>query len=72
MKDHVLKIIEQVSEKCFRDITGIDDMRFSFNGWGGSSDAIFMTQQLQQKYLAKHKTLYNMSFLRLDKAFDIP
>lgn len=66
MKDHVLKIIEQVSEKCFRDINAIDDMRFSFNGWGGTR----LSNTCRRSILWNTKPF--MSFVHLDKAFYIP
>ena len=35
----------------------------------GTTDAIFVVQQLQEKYLAVNKRLY-MAFVDLEKAFD--
>ena len=36
---------------------------------GGTTDAIFIVRQLQEKYLAKNKNLY-LAFVDLEKAFD--
>jgi len=35
----------------------------------GTTDAIFIVRQIQEKYLAKHKDLW-MAFVDLEKAFD--
>ena len=46
----------------------IDDSQFGFVPGRGTTDAIFVARQLQEKYLAGNKRLY-MAFV-LEKAFD--
>ena len=44
----------------------IDDSQFGFVPGRGTTDAIFVVRQLQEKYLAANKELY----IDLEKAFD--
>ena len=67
--DHVMKGIERVIEKIIREIISIDDMQFGFMPGRGTTDAIFILRQLQEKHLAKNKKLY-FAFVDLEKAFD--
>ena len=52
-----------------RRIVKIDDMQFGFMPGRGTTDAIFIVRQLQEKFLAKKKDLW-MAFVDLEKAFD--
>jgi hypothetical protein len=67
--EHVMKILERVVESRVRKIVKIDDMQFGFMAGKGTTDAIFIVRQLQEKYLAKKKDLW-MAFVDLEKAFD--
>ena len=67
--DHVMKGIERVIEKIIRKRISIDDMQFGFMPGRGTTDAIFILRQLQEKHLAKNKKLY-FAFVDLEKAFD--
>jgi len=67
--EHVMKILERVVEARVRRIVKIDDMQFGFMAGKGTTDAIFIVRQLQEKYLAKKKDLW-MAFIDLEKAFD--
>jgi len=67
--EHVMKILERVVEARVRRIVKIDDMQFGFMAGKGTTDAIFIVRQLQEKYLAKKKDLW-MAFVDLEKAFD--
>ena len=44
-------------------------MQFGFCPGRGTTDAIFILRQLQEKYLAKHRKLY-MEFVDSEKAFN--
>ena len=44
-------------------------MQFGFMPGSGTTDAIFILRQLQEKHLAKNKKLY-FAFVDLEKAFD--
>ena len=52
-----------------RHVMSIDDSQFGFVPGRGTTDAIFVVRQLQEKYLAANKRLY-MAFVDLEKAFD--
>ena len=67
--DQVMKVLERVVEKQIRGMVNIGDMQFGFMPGRGTIDAIFILRQLQEKYLARNKTLY-FSFIDLEKAFD--
>ena len=67
--DHVMKVLERVVESFIRERVNIDDMQFGFMPGRGTSDAIFILRQLQEKCLAKNKNLY-LAFVDLEKAFD--
>ena len=67
--DQVLKVIERVLETLIRQQVDIDAMQFGFMPGRGTTDAIFILRQLQEKHLAKRKDLYFL-FIDLEKAFD--
>src|SRR2546425_1011792 len=50
-------------------IIKIDDMQFGFSPGKGTTDAIFIVRQVQEKLLGKQKELW-MAFVDLEKAFD--
>ena len=52
-----------------RQLVSIDDSQFAFVLGRGTTGAIFVVRQLQEKYLAANKRLY-MAFVDLEKAFD--
>ena len=64
-----MKILERVVEARVRKVVKIDDMQFGFMAGKGTTDAIFIVRQLQEKYRAKKKDLW-MAFVDLEKAFD--
>ena len=53
-------------EVLIRDRVDIDAMQFGFRPGRGTTDAIFILRQLQEKYLAKQKVLY-FAFVDLNK-----
>ena len=67
--DHVMKGIERVIEKIISERISIDDMQFGFMPGRGTTDAIFILRQLQEKHLAKNRKLY-FAFVDLEKAFN--
>ena len=52
-----------------RQLVSIDDSQFGFVPGRGTTDAIFVVRQLQEKYLAASKRLC-IAFVDLEKAFD--
>ena len=67
--DQVLKIVEHVLENFIKDEMCIDSMQFGLMKGKGTTDAIFIMQQLQEKYIGKKKDLYSM-FVDLEYAFE--
>ena len=64
-----MKILERIVDGLIRELVSIDDSQFGFVPGRGTTDAIFVVMQLQEKYLAANKRLY-MAFVDLEKAFD--
>ena len=67
--EHVMKVLERIVETQIRSSIKIDDIQFGFMPGRGTTDAIFIVRQLQEKILAKNKNLY-LAFVDLEKAFD--
>ena len=59
---------ERVVEGLIRQRVEIDEMQCGFMFGCGTTDAIFIVRQLQEKHLAANKPLY-MVFIDLEKAF---
>src|SRR3989441_2752155 len=66
--DHVLKALERVLEARLRKTVKVDEMQFEFSPGKGTTDAIFIVRQIQEKLLGKQKELW-MAFVDLEKAF---
>ena len=66
---HVLKMLERVIEARIRKIVKIDEMQFGFCPGKGTTHAIFIVRQVQEKFLGKQKKLW-IAFVDLEKAFD--
>ena len=67
--DQVMKVFERVIERRVRDRVSLDDMQFGFRPGRGTTDAIFIVRQVQEKFLEKGKDLW-IAFVDLEKAFD--
>ena len=67
--EQVMKVLERVVEGLIRQRVEIDEMHCGFMSGRGTTDAIFIVRQLQEKHLAANKPLY-MAFVDLEKAFD--
>jgi hypothetical protein len=67
--DQAMKVLERVIEKRVRETVRINDMQFGFTPGRGTTDAIFIVHQLQEKFLDKNQELW-MAFVDLEKAFD--
>ena len=69
LTEQVMKILERIVDGLIRQLVSTDDSQFGFVPGRGTTDAIFVVRQLQEKYLAANKRLY-MAFIDLEKAFD--
>ena len=67
--EQLMKVLERVLEKRIRCQVSIDNMQFGFMPGKGTTDAIFIMRQVQDKHQAKKKKLY-YAFVDLEKAFD--
>ena len=69
LTEQAMKILERIVDGLIRQLVSIDDSQFGFVPGRGTTDAIFVVRQLQEKYLAANKRL-DMAFVDLEKAFD--
>ena len=69
LTEQVMKDLERVVDGLIRQLVSVDNSQFGFISGRGTTDAIFVARQLQEKYLAANKRLY-MAFVDLEKAFD--
>ena len=63
-----MKVLDRIMVRL-RQLASIDDSQFGFVPGRGTTDAVFVEKQLQEKYLAANKRLY-MAFVDLYKALD--
>ena len=66
--EQAMKVVERIFEQRIRQHFDTDDKQFGFMKGKGTTDAIFIVQQMQ-KFRAKGKKLY-FGFMDLEKAFD--
>ena len=52
-----MKVFERVIERRLRSTMQIDEMQFGFRPGKGTTDAIFVVRQLQEKNMEKKKEL---------------
>ena len=69
LREQVMKVLERIVDGLIRQVVSTDDSKFGFVPGRGTTDAIFVVSQLQEKYLAANKRLY-MAFVDLEKASD--
>jgi len=67
--EHAMKAVERIFEHRIRQQIDIDDMQFGYVKGKGTTDAIFIGRQIQEKFRAKGKKIY-FGFADLEKAFD--
>ena len=67
--EQAMKVVERVLEGRIREQVDIDKMQFGFSPGKGTTDAIFVIRQMQERHQRKGKKLY-YAFIDLEKAFD--
>ena len=56
--EHVFKIMERILDQRLRDIIPIDEMQFGFSPGKGTTDAVSVVKQVQEKLMEKQRNLY--------------
>ena len=69
LTDQVMKLLEWVLDFYNCDMVNIDEMQFSFVFVRGTTDAIYIVCQIQEKYITTNKLLY-FAFINREKAFN--
>ena len=69
LTEQAMKVIERIVDSLVRQKVTIDESQFGFVPGRGTTDAIFVVRQLQEKYLGVNRQLY-MAFVDLEKAFN--
>ena len=67
--EHGLKVLERILDMRLRSLVEIDEDQFGFRRGKGTTEAIFIVTQIQEKTLEKQEKLY-YAFLDLEKAYD--
>ena len=70
LTDQVMKLLERVLDSSIHQMVNIDEMQFTFVPGRGTTDAIFIVCQLQEKYIAAANKQLDFAFVDLEKAFD--
>ena len=58
LSDQVMKLLERVLDSSICKMVNIDDMQFGFVPGRGTTDAIFIFRQLQEKYFIQRKVIW--------------
>ena len=53
LTEHVMKVMERIVDGMIREMIAIDEMQFAFVPGRGTTDAIFIIRQLQEKFLSR-------------------
>ena len=69
LTDQVMKLLDRVLDSSISKMVNRDDMQFGFVPGRGTTDAIFIFCQLQEKYFATKKQRY-IAIVDLEKAVD--
>ena len=60
--------MERILDQRLRDIIPIDEMQFGFSPGKGTTDAVSVVKQVQEKLMEKQRNLY-FTFVDLEKAY---
>ena len=64
--EHGMKMFEKIVERRLRKLITVNNMQFGFSPGKGTTDAVFIIQQLQEKHIEVHKDLF-LTFVDLEK-----
>ena len=53
--DQVMNVFERVIERKMRNLVSLDDTQFGFRPGRGTTDAIFIVRQIQEKFRSWHR-----------------
>ena len=67
--EHGMKLFEKILERRLRKLITVNNMQFGFSPRKGTTHAVFIVQQLQEKHIEVHKDLF-FTFVDLLKAYD--
>ena len=67
--EHAMKVVERVLEQRLRGMVKVDEMQFGFSPGKGTTDAIHIIRQIQERHREKGKELF-YAFVDLEKAYD--
>ena len=67
--EHLFKVTERILDQCFKKLIKVDDKQFGFSPCKGTTDAVFVVKQMQEKRVVGLKDLY-FTFVGLEKAYD--
>ena len=67
--EHGMKMLEKLLERRLRKLVTVNNMQSGFSPGKGTTDAVFIIQQLQEKHLEVYKDLF-LTFVDLEKAYD--
>ena len=67
--EHGMKMFEKIVERRLRKLITVNNMQFGLSPRKGTTDAVFIIQQLQEKHIEVHKDLF-LTFVDLEKSYD--
>ena len=67
--EHGMKMSEKIVERRLRKLITVNNMQFGLSPGKGTTYAVFIIQQLQEKHIEMHKDLF-LTFVDLEKAYD--
>ena len=66
---HGMKMFEKIVERRLRKLITVNNRQFGFSPGKGTTDAVFIIQQLQEKHIEVHEDLF-LTFVDLETAYD--
>ena len=53
LTEHVLQVMKRIIEDIIWDVVNVDDIQLGFMSGLGTSNAIFILKQIQEKYIGR-------------------